>query len=277
MNGKLNGQISSVDLRTSGSISLNWKHLSCNIQPFTALAFIFLGVMLTVFCIHGQCYGASDSEDSKGSANNAALPAQGWDAAAGGIPQQDLSVADVIMLKKMAESGDPESQFLMGYVYFEGAGMLQDRKMAIEMWRRAAEKDHVIAQYNLGTIYHQGISVPQDFSESYKWTKKSAERGFPLAEFCLGEHYKFGDGVAQDYSEALNWFHKSAQHGYPDAQYQVGLFFSSGKGVTRNHNLSIQWFRRAAAQGHHKSMEVLAENQVQASRSRAFGLTTPVR
>jgi hypothetical protein len=55
MNGKPNGQISSVDLRTSGSIRLNWKHLSCNIKPFTALAFIFLGVMLTVFCIHGRC------------------------------------------------------------------------------------------------------------------------------------------------------------------------------------------------------------------------------
>ena len=144
-------------------------------NPPLVTTLFFLYIMISIFFIPVSSY-ASGSEVSE-RFNNSNQSGQGWDKPAGGIPQKGLSLMDILIIKKSAEGGDPESQLIMGHAYFEGVGVLKDHRMAIEMLRKAAEKDHPIApiaQYTLGAAYHDGIMVPLDFAESLKWTRKSA-------------------------------------------------------------------------------------------------------
>jgi len=236
-----------------------------------------LAVLLLVHCFDvGPSTASSLDWNTEGVMKNS-QSGTGWDTPAGGLPLKEISLTEIMLLKKSAESGDTDAQFLMGYFYLDGNGVMRDVKKGIEMWRRAAEKGHVVAQSNLGTLYFHGIGVMKDYSESLKWVREAAENGFPHAQHNLGEMYKFGDGVPQDYSEAFKWYYKAALNGFAESQYQVGLFFGSGKGVERNENLAVHWFGRAGAQGHQDSLEVLAEKQVMAWKrgpNRGFSLST---
>jgi len=232
-------------------------------NPPLVTTLFFLYIMISIFFIPVSSY-ASGSEVSE-RFNNSNQSGQGWDKPAGGIPQKGLSLLDILIIKKSAEGGDPESQLIMGHAYFEGVGVLKDHRMAIEMFRKAAEKDHPIApiaQYTLGAAYHDGIMVPLDFAESLKWTRKSAEAGYGLAQHLLAEMYKFGDGVEQSYTDAFTLYYRAALKGHPDSQYQVGLLHLGGKGCAKNENVALNWLRCAAAQGHQDSKEVLVELQL---------------
>ena len=230
-------------------------------NPPLVTTLFFLYIMISIFFIPVSSI-ASGSEVSKGF--DSIKSGQGWDTPAGGIPQRALSISDLLIVKKAAEAGDPESQLLIGTAYFEGVGVLKDRKLAMEMWRRAADANHPIApvaQYNLGTAYHTN----KDFTESLKWTTKSAEAGFVHAQYYLGEMYNFADGVPQNFEKAFKWYYQAASNGLAESQFEVGLFYFRGKGTQKNGNLALQWFRRAAAQGHKPSMELLAQNQALSS------------
>lgn len=59
----------------------------------------------------------------------------------------------VTALKKwqpLAEKGNPEAQFRLGWMYAHGEGVMQSDEEAVKWYRKAAQQDHVIAQFNLG-------------------------------------------------------------------------------------------------------------------------------
>ena len=53
----------------------------------------------------------------------------------------------------MAEKGNPEAQYNVGWNYFHGEGVPQDNKEALKWYRLAAEQGHAKAQFNLGGRY----------------------------------------------------------------------------------------------------------------------------
>ena len=84
--------------------------------------------------------------------------------------------------------------------------------------KKLAEMGRADAQYMLGNMYRWGADVAQDDSEAAKWYRKSAEQGYALAQYILGFMYEFGDGVAQDLQEARKWYQNAADQGNKDAK-----------------------------------------------------------
>ena len=78
-----------------------------------------------------------------------------------------------------------------------------DYDKAVKHWKVLAEKGDAESQYYLGYMYRTGKGVPQSDTESLKWTRKSAKQGNNIAIDTLGMMYKKGDGVQQDYSKAM--------------------------------------------------------------------------
>ena len=76
-----------------------------------------------------------------------------------------------------------------------------------------AEQGDAEAQYNLGFMYDDGLGVPQDYAEAMKWYRKSAEQGDADAQNNLGSMYKEGQGVSQDYVQAYMWLDLAAKKG----------------------------------------------------------------
>ncbi|MDP7190416.1 MAG: tetratricopeptide repeat protein [Alphaproteobacteria bacterium] len=152
-------------------------------------------------------------------------------------------------VRPLAEQGDAEVQFRLGFMYAKGQGVARDYSQAVEWFRKAAEQGLTKAQYNLGVMYHGGQGVAQDDVQAVKWWRKAAEQGDAEAQYNLGLAYRLGEGVAQDDAQAVEWYRKAAGQGDAVAQYNLGFMYAKGQGVARDYSQAVAWFRKVAEQG----------------------------
>jgi TPR repeat protein len=96
----------------------------------------------------------------------------------------------------LAEQGNSEAQFNLGFMYATGQGVSQDKEIAVNWYRKAAELGHAKAQYNLGLALLKGEGVGVDLDGAVKWLQKSVNQGYVPAQLALGSLYGQGKGVA---------------------------------------------------------------------------------
>jgi len=118
----------------------------------------------------------------------------------------------------LAEKGNAKAQYILGGMYSEGLGGVQDYREAVKWYRLAAEQGDAKAQYHLGVVYHFGRGVPQDHKEAVKWSKIAAEQGLAEAQYNLGLMYYHGEGIPQDYVLAYMWWNLSGSQGQKSAR-----------------------------------------------------------
>ena len=123
------------------------------------------------------------------------------------------------LLRPLAEQGDADAQFNLGFLYAKGEGVPQDHAEAVKWYRLAAEQGNAQAQNDLGASYVNGEGVPQDYAEAVKWYRLAAEQGDADAQVNLGSMYLMGQGVPQDYVQAHMWFNLAAAR-YSEAKDQ---------------------------------------------------------
>lgn len=132
-------------------------------------------------------------------------------ATAGELPTTKRELAETRLLAEWV--GDAEKQFVLGKVYYEGAGVPQDYDEAVKWFRLAADQGSVESQHMLGVMYDRGDGMPQDYSEATRWYREAADQGYGPAQYDLGSQYASGDGVPQNFSEAYVWFSLAASSG----------------------------------------------------------------
>jgi TPR repeat protein len=74
-----------------------------------------------------------------------------------------------------------------------------DDATAFLLLRPLAEGGDPAAQNDFGTLYEQGRDTPQDYSEAAKWYRRAAEQGDAVAQYNLVVMYARGRGIVQDY------------------------------------------------------------------------------
>jgi TPR repeat protein len=80
----------------------------------------------------------------------------------------------VKLLLPLAEWGDVQAQFTLGFIYDTAKEIPQDDAEAAKWYSRAADKGIAGAQYNLGAMYAEGHGVSQNYVEAYKWLSVAA-------------------------------------------------------------------------------------------------------
>ena len=88
-----------------------------------------------------------------------------------------------------------------------------DYKNTHKLWLPLAKQGNAEAQYLLGLMYDEGKGVLQDYKEAFKWNRLSAEQGVVSAQYDVGVMYANGQGVPQDYVSAHMWFNLCASNG----------------------------------------------------------------
>ncbi len=159
--------------------------------------------------------------------------------------------------RNAADQGHAEAQTLLGFLYQNGAGVVEDKAEAARWYRKAADQGWADAQYRLGVSYVHGEGVIENKAEAVKWFCKAADQGFAAAQHCLGLCYHLGEGVTKNYAKAVKWYRKAADQGYVAAQNNLGVCYEDGEGVTKNKAQAIKWYRKAADQGDEKAKEAL--------------------
>lgn len=153
-------------------------------------------------------------------------------------------------LRIKAEQGDAESQFTIGWMYFNGEGLPQDCREAVNWYTKAAEQGYAPAQCNLGSNYENGEGVPQNDKIAFEWYSKAAEQGLAVAQRNLGTCYAYGKGVQQDYKEAARWWANAAEEGDEIAQYNLSVCYANGQGIIENYTEAYKWMLLAGMNGY---------------------------
>jgi hypothetical protein len=79
--------------------------------------------------------------------------------------------------KKLAEQGDADAQYNLGFMFANGRGVPKDDRQAVAWYRKAAEQGNAFAQFNLGVSYDNGRGVPKDEQQAYFWWLLASAQG----------------------------------------------------------------------------------------------------
>lgn len=77
----------------------------------------------------------------------------------------------------------------------------------------AAESGDAESQFQLGMLYYKGSIIPQDYEEATKWFGLAAEQGNVEAQFRYGCLIYYGRGIDRDLIKAHMWFNLAASEG----------------------------------------------------------------
>ena len=162
----------------------------------------------------------------------------------------ELTATDVNRLMSQAQSGDPESQYLLALAFEIGRSVPKDFAASDSWMLKSAEQGYVPAEAGMGETYLRGLSrengaIP-NYADADRWLRLAAIRGNADAQFWLGNAYERGLFGATDYREALKWLRKSADQGLPWAQYTLAQMYEGGEGVSESDVLAATWYRKAA-------------------------------
>ena len=177
--------------------------------------------------------------------------------------------------KPLAEQGDSNAQFYMGYMYRKGWGVPPNDKIASKWYTLAAEQGDSDAQHNLGQMYRRGEGVIQDYKTAMKWYRLSAEQGSSSAQNWLGTLTAQGNGVKQDYKTALKWYKLSAEQGNNWAHHNLGVMYEHGWGVIQDNVYAHMWTNISASNGKangSKARDIIAKEMTSADISQAQNL-----
>jgi TPR repeat protein len=141
-----------------------------------------------------------------------------------------------------AEELSAKYQFKLSVRFWQGDGVVQDKKVAVRLFRLAAEHFNDIAE---------------DKAEAARFYRLAAEEGYTDVMASLAQMYYVGEGVVQHKSEAVRWYRLAAEQGCVTSQFALGLMLHNGDGVAQDKAEAARFYRLAAKQGCEKSMNNL--------------------
>lgn len=117
-------------------------------------------------------------------------------------------------IQKLADAGNLAAQKLLGDLYLDGKGGLdQDYAKAMEAYLLAADEDYAPAQAQLGYMYQNALGVEADYAKAMEWNSRAAEQGNVQGQAQIGYLYHKGLGVTQNLDEAGRWYTRAAEGG----------------------------------------------------------------
>jgi TPR repeat protein len=140
-----------------------------------------------------------------------------------GLPRDEArarAMAAIVVdaVRRQADRGSAEAQFLVGTAFDEGLGVPEDPQAAIVWFRKAAAQDHTLAQHNLGNAFAAGRGVTADATEAVRWWLLAGQKGDAVVQLRLGEAYEHGTGAPRDLAQARRWYGDAAGRGNAQAK-----------------------------------------------------------
>lgn len=189
----------------------------------------------------------------------------------------------VELAKPLADQGNPEALYLMGFAHETGQGAESSKETALEYYRKAAAAKHKDAAYRLsfillasekeeerdqarqaletaakddpavagrilGEAYLRGrLSPTADPDKAIFWWKRAADAGDVPSLMLMGRFYEgqFGFPELKDPKEALASYSKAAGLGNASAMAAIGSRLLSGDEKIRNEKKGREWLKKA--------------------------------
>ena len=86
------------------------------------------------------------------------------------------------------------------------------------LWRPLAEQGNAEAQFHIGWLYANGQGLRQNPTTAADWWEQAARTGHPDADLALAQAYRKGRGRKKNPAEAVHWLLVAARGGNDEAQ-----------------------------------------------------------
>ena len=135
---------------------------------------------------------------------------------------------------------DPASAATLGSA--EAAFIAGNYTRAARIFLDLAAHGNVVAQARLGYMYFHGQGVPENRYVAAMWYRCAAGAGFPPAAYSLGLQYDRGEGVPQDYVLAYTWLNLAVANSGREPYYfqWVNIRDAVASKLTLNERLKAQ-------------------------------------
>lgn len=166
-------------------------------------------------------------------------------------------------LKKSADSGNSDSEYVLSKMFLRGAGVPTDPDRSLKLLTKAAESGNADAQLELGSLYIGGLLlVPQDEEKAKKWLTAAANKGDARAENALADVSVMND--------RMKWRELAAKQGFGPAVYHLARAYAIGVMVEKKEDQGNAMLEQLAKDGNQEAIMTLATN----SRFGLFGTKT---
>lgn len=143
--------------------------------------------LLVVVSITTVGLASADETGSRTMANQQRVDQSRYLEAAAAAQRGDYVVA-YCFWRPLAEKGDAEAQYALGWMYHNGYGLVTDDRAAKAWWEKAVAQGHTDAMFSLGTLYSVGSeAVARDHGAAMRLWVQAASAGHENARFALRE------------------------------------------------------------------------------------------
>ncbi|KAI8888324.1 HCP-like protein [Backusella circina FSU 941] len=163
-------------------------------------------------------------------------------------PSTNEYQASLFMCKHIAEHGDTDVQFQVGFAY--EYSVLEPNYMEAYKWYTMAKDSHKDAMYHLGLLYEKGLGVSQSYQKSNQLYQQASQLGSSDALYQLGNVYRHGRGVEIDSEKAIRCYTRAAKLGDPKHQCELGSLYEDGELVQKSILEALKWYTKAYLQGY---------------------------
>lgn len=165
----------------------------------------------------------------------------------------------VDLAKPLADKGNPEAQYLLGFAHETGQGAEASKDKAVEYYRKAAASKHRDAIYRLSFILLASDKVAE--REQARTQLEEAAKSDPaIAARILGEAYLRGRLTpTPDPDKAIFWWKRAADAGDNLSMSLIGRFYEGQFGFPelRDVKASLEYYAKAAGLGNSAAMVVI--------------------
>nr|XP_033803992.1 protein sel-1 homolog 3 [Geotrypetes seraphini] len=169
------------------------------------------------------------------------------------LKDQTKETGDIFLwLKHEAKRGDAFAQQRLAQMLFWGQkGVSKNAQAAIQWYRKGAlENEDPVLMYDYSIVLFKGQGVTKNRRLALQLMKKAASKGLHQAINGLGWYYH---AFKKDYGKAAKFWRKADRMGNIDSAYNLGTLYLDGLypgQPERNETRAFQYFHRASIDGH---------------------------
>lgn len=144
-------------------------------------------LLVTALSMGTACIALADETETRTMANQQRADQIGYLEAAAAAQRGDYVIA-YCFWRPLADKGEAEAQYALGWMYHNGYGLVSDDRAAKAWWEKAVAQGHTDAMFALGTLYNEGSStVARDYTAAMRLWVQAASAGHENARFALHE------------------------------------------------------------------------------------------
>lgn len=135
--------------------------------------------------------------------------------------QYTLAINALFENLRKNKSGQSETFYYLGLMYFYGHGVKQNYAKALRYFKKSLSSGIFGAYYNaaiyLGIMYYRGLGAKQNFNIAKTYFEKEIfitdNNLLAIANLCLGYMYLSGTGCQKDYDKSIEYLEKAVRFG----------------------------------------------------------------